>query len=120
MEELEADTETLGGEARREGEGARSSRSSRRQWRWRFRRRSRERERERERVDERWASAWCHGIHDSVDDLMSGASVGVRLPNGSQVLRWSATTSRTASIQKPRCLCDRATLTLINFPTLAN
>ena len=46
MEELEVDTETLGGEARRNGEGARSSRSSRRQWGWRFRRQSRERERE--------------------------------------------------------------------------
>jgi len=44
MEELEADLETLGGEARRRGEGARSSRSSGRQWRWRYRRRSRERE----------------------------------------------------------------------------
>ena len=52
MEELEADLETLRGEARREDERARSSRSSRRQWRWRFRRRGRERERE--RVDECW------------------------------------------------------------------
>jgi len=52
MEDLEADSETLGGEARPKGEGARSSRSSRQQWRWRFRRRSRERGRE--RVDGRW------------------------------------------------------------------
>ena len=37
MEELKANSETLGGEARRRGEGARSSRSSRRQWRRRFR-----------------------------------------------------------------------------------
>ena len=43
MEELEADLETLGGEVRREGEDARSSRSSRRQWQWCFRCRSRER-----------------------------------------------------------------------------
>jgi len=52
MEELQADLETLGGEARREDERARGSRSSQRQWRWRFHRRSRERERE--RVDECW------------------------------------------------------------------
>jgi hypothetical protein len=32
MEELEADLETLGGEVRRRYEGARSSRSFRRQW----------------------------------------------------------------------------------------
>jgi len=37
MEELEADLEALGGEARRRGEGTRSLRSSRRQWRRRFR-----------------------------------------------------------------------------------
>ena len=43
MEELEADSEMLGGEVRREDECVRSSRSSRRQWRWRFRRQSRER-----------------------------------------------------------------------------
>ena len=43
MEELEADSETLGEEVRREGEDARSSRSSRRQWQWCFRCRSRER-----------------------------------------------------------------------------
>ena len=46
MEELEADLETLGEVTRRGGEGARSSRSSRRQWRWRLRRRGREREAE--------------------------------------------------------------------------
>ena len=48
MEELKADTGTLGGEARHKGEGTRSSRSSRQQWRWRFHRRSHEREGERE------------------------------------------------------------------------
>ena len=48
MEELEADLEALGGEARRRGEGARSLRSSRRQWRWRFRLTERERERKEE------------------------------------------------------------------------
>jgi len=51
MEELEADLEALVGEARRRGEGARSSRSSRRQWRRRFR--PTERERGRKRVDGR-------------------------------------------------------------------
>jgi len=46
MEELEADSEMLGGEARRRGEGARSLQSSRRQWRWRsLLTESRERER---------------------------------------------------------------------------
>jgi len=48
MEELEAGSETLGGEAKRRGEGARSSRSSRRQWRRRFRQAERERETGRE------------------------------------------------------------------------
>ena len=43
MEELEADSQNLGGEVRHEDESVRSSWSSRRQWRWRFRRRSRER-----------------------------------------------------------------------------
>jgi len=42
MEELEADLETLGGEANHRDEGARSSRSSRWQWRRRFRRSERE------------------------------------------------------------------------------
>ena len=75
---------------------------------------SRERERERERVDGRWVSAGCRGVHDDVDDLTSGANAGVRSPNGSQVLRWSATTARTASMQKPRYKSDRATLTMIS------
>ena len=48
MEELEADLETLGGEAKRRDEGARSSRSLRRQWRRRFRLAEREREAGRE------------------------------------------------------------------------
>jgi len=49
MEELEVDLETLGGEARRRGEGAGSLRTSWRQWRWRFRlTESREREEGRE------------------------------------------------------------------------
>jgi len=119
MEELELDLETLGGEARCEDERARSLRSSRRQWRWRFRRRSREREREGEsgRV---LASAGCRGVHDGVDDLTSGASAGVRSPNGSQVLRWSATTVSTASIHTLRYLSDRATSTMINSQTVAN
>ena len=55
MEELEANSETLEGEARRSGEDARSSRSSRRQWRRHFRlaESARERERGRERMDGR-------------------------------------------------------------------
>ena len=52
MEELEANSKTLGGKARRRGEDARSSRSSRRQWRRRFRL-AESRERGRERVDGR-------------------------------------------------------------------
>jgi len=44
MEELEANLEALGGEARHTDEGARCSRSSRRQWRRRFRQSERERE----------------------------------------------------------------------------
>ena len=52
MEELEANSETHGGEARCRGEGVRSSRSSRRQWRRRFRQ-TESRERGRERVDRR-------------------------------------------------------------------
>ena len=57
MEELKEDMETLGGEARRKGKGARSSQSSRRQWRWRFRRLSREREGGRE-----WTGAGECGV----------------------------------------------------------
>jgi len=48
MEELEVNSKMLEGEARRRGEDARSSRSSRRQWRWRFRLAEREREAGRE------------------------------------------------------------------------
>ena len=39
---------------------------------------SESREGGRERVDGRWPSAGCRGVHDSVDDLTSGASAGVR------------------------------------------
>jgi len=78
---------------------------------------SREREGESGRV---LASAGCHGVHDSVDNLTSGASAGVQSPNGSQVLRWSATMTSTVSIQTLRYLCDRATSTLINSQTVAN
>jgi len=46
IEELEADLEALGGEARRRGEGARRWRSSRQQWRRRFCQSEREREEE--------------------------------------------------------------------------
>jgi len=48
MEELEADLEALGGEARRRCEVARSSQSSRRQWQRHFRQTEREREEGRE------------------------------------------------------------------------
>ena len=120
MEELEADLETLRGEVRRRGEGAGSSRSSRRQWRWRFRRRSREREKGRKRVDERWVSAGRRGIHDDVVDLTSGSNAGVRVPNGSQVSRWSTKTARSASIQTKRWPTDRATLTEIISQTNTN
>ena len=80
---------------------------------------SREREREGEsgRV---LASAGCRGIHDGIDDLTSGASADVQSPNGSQVLRWSATTASTASIQTLRYSCDRATSLMINSQTVAN
>jgi len=44
MEELEADLEALRGEARRRGKGAKSWRSSQRQWRRCFRQSERERE----------------------------------------------------------------------------
>jgi len=74
----------------------------------------------RERVDGRWASAGCRGVHDGVDDLTSGANAGVRSPNGSQVLRWSATTARTTSIQSLQRLSERDTLAPINFQTKAN
>jgi len=50
-------------------------------------------------MDERWVSAVCRGVHDGVDDLTSGANAGVRPTNGSQVLRWSATTASSAPIQ---------------------
>jgi len=60
------------------------------------------RERGRERMDERWVSAGRRGVHDDVDDLMSGANAAVRSPNGSQVLCWSATTASTAPIQTKR------------------
>jgi len=63
---------------------------------------SESRERGRERTDERWVSAGRRGVHDDVDDLMSVANTGARLPNGSQVLRWSATTASSAPIQTRR------------------
>ena len=66
-------------------------------------------------MDERWVSAGCRGVHDDADGLTSGANANVRSPNGSQVLRWSATTARTASIQKPRYESDRANLTMISY-----
>ena len=78
---------------------------------------AREREGESGRV---LASAGCRGIHDGVDDLTSGASADVRSPNGSQVLRWSATTASTTSIQTLRYSCDRATSLMINSQTMAN
>ena len=59
-------------------------------------------ERGRERMDERWVSAVCRGVHDGIDDLTSGANAGVRSTNGSQVLRWSATTASSAPIQTKR------------------
>ena len=71
-------------------------------------------------MDGRWASAGCRGVHDGVDDLTSGANAGVRSPNGSQVLRWSATTARTTSIQSLQRLSERDTLAPINFQTKAN
>ena len=44
---------------------------------------SESRERERERVDGRWVSAGCRGVHDDINDVTSGANAGVRSPNGS-------------------------------------
>jgi len=58
MEELEADLEALGGEARRRGEGVKSLRSSRRQWRRRFR----QSERERGEVREWTGAEWVRGV----------------------------------------------------------
>jgi len=46
--------------------------------------------------EQRWASAgWC-GVLDGVDGLTGGANTGIQVPNGSQVLRWSATTADRA------------------------
>ena len=70
---------------------------------------SESRESGRERVDGRWASAGWRGVHDGIEDLTSGASTGVRSPNGSQVLRWSATTASRAHHQSLHRLSDRAT-----------
>jgi len=118
MEELEADLEVLGGEVRQEtkARGAREALGGNGDGAFAVRV-TREREGESGRA---LASTGCRGVHDGVDDLMSGANTGVRSPNGSQVLRWSATTARTTSIQNPRRLSDRATLTMINSQTVAN
>ena len=70
-------------------------------------------------MDGRWASAGWHGIHDGVDDLMSGANTSVRAPNGSQVLRPVGHDGEPSSPLEHR-LCDRATLALIIFQTIAN
>ena len=114
MEELEADLETLGGEARRKGEGARSSWSSRRQWRRRFHLAGRE------RVDGRWLSAGCRGVHDDADSLTGGANTGVRAPTGGQMSRWATTTASSALKRTTRSLTDRATWTKIIFQTKAS
>ena len=65
--ELEADSETPVEVTRCEGENARSSRSSRRQWRWRLYRQSHERERQSE-----WAGAgWVRGGVSSMTASMT-------------------------------------------------
>ena len=81
---------------------------------------SESRESRAERMDERWASAGWRGVHDGVDDLTSGANIGVRAPNGSQVLRPVGHDGEPSSPSKFALLSDRATLTLIIFQTVAN
>ena len=45
------------------------------------------------------ASAGWRDVLDSVDSLIGGANGSIRSPNGSQVLRWSATTAIRARHQ---------------------
>ena len=57
----------------------------------------RERERERERAEQSewercWASVGWRGSHEGTDDLTGGVNNGVRSPDGSRSLLWSAST----------------------------
>ena len=70
---------------------------------------SESRESEAKRMDGRWASAGWRGVHDSVDDLMSGANTSVWVPNGSQVLRPVGHDGGQSSPSEFALLSDRAT-----------
>jgi len=50
-------------------------------------------------------------------ELTSGAIAGVRAPSSGQVALWPSATAGSASIQRKRRRCDRATSTMNNFQT---
>ena len=71
-------------------------------------------------MDGRWASVGWRGIHDSINDLTSGANANIWVPNGSQVLRPVGHNSELSSPSEFALLTDRANLALIIFQTVAN
>jgi len=102
MEELEADSETLGEEARREGESARSSRSSQRQWRRHCCRRSRERAGGREWTGARRVRGGVASMKESTTWGV-GPTLAYGRQMGARCCAQSATTANRARHQSLHC-----------------